>query len=290
MTLGSFISDLRGKLTPIYGADEARAIAVMTASEVLGVAEYRYISDPGMKIPRNMEEKLTEIAKKLAEGCPVQYALGYSMFAGLKIKVGPGVLIPRPETEELFNLAADELDTMIPEEFDETDDLPVVLDICTGSGCLAYAFASDFPVVQLYGCDISNEALRYACRQKVKLEGPRPIFFSADVLGDVPAGLPKADMIVCNPPYVMESERGEMRDNVLLYEPESALFVSDEEPLVFYRALKSWAEKLLRPGGVVWMEINGKLGRETLALFPGGTLHKDFSGRDRFVRWQPPQE
>ncbi len=158
-----------------------------------------------------------------------------------------------------------------------------ILDICTGSGCIAWSLAAEFPEAMVYGCDLSDAALRYACRQRVKLRGARPIFFSADVLAAPPAGLPQFDVIVSNPPYICEAERAAMRPNVLDFEPAEALFVPDDDPLKFYRAIARWAEALLRPDGHIYLEINGRFGPEVAALFPGSRILQDISGRDRFV-------
>lgn len=158
-----------------------------------------------------------------------------------------------------------------------------ILDICTGSGCIAWSLAAEFPEAMVYGCDLSDAALRYACRQRVKLRGARPIFFSADVLAAPPAGLPQFDIIVANPPYICESERAAMRPNVLDFEPAEALFVPDDDPLKYYRAIARWAEALLRPDGHLYLEINERFGPDVAALFPGSRILQDISGRDRFV-------
>ena len=166
----------------------------------------------------------------------------------------------------------------------EDDDGPFsILDLCTGSGCIAWSLAAEFPEAMVYGCDLSEAALRFACRQRVKVRGAKPIFFSADVLGTPPAGLPKFDVIVSNPPYICESERAAMRPNVLGFEPAEALFVPDDDPLRFYRAIVGWAETLLRPDGHIYLEVNERFGPDVAALFPGARVLQDISGRDRFV-------
>ncbi len=259
--------------------------------------------------------------ERLAEGCPLQYVLGFTEFCGLRVRVAPGCLIPRPETEEMVSLIVDRFGEPLTPEVLPTSQLegrgdhfgpflhptsqktgrgahaalvdedsglhdPAnILDLCTGSGCIAYALADAFPGAQVFACDLSEAALAIACKQRVKLPGARPVFFQADVLGDPPAGLPKFDLIVSNPPYVMESERAEMRRNVLDYEPAEALFVPDDDPLRFYAAIRRWADALLAPGGELWLEINEKLGPRTAALFSGSVeLLRDLSGKDRFLR------
>jgi release factor glutamine methyltransferase len=207
--------------------------------------------------------------------------LGYTEFAGLEIKVKEGVLIPRPETEQLYALAADTLEDICNADPSKS---VTVLDMCTGSGCLAYAFASDFPQAQVYGCDKSTEALNIACKQRLKCI--KPIFFYADVLDVPPAGLPQFDIIVSNPPYVKESEREFMRENVLKYEPEQALFVPNENPLLFYRAIADWCKLLLKPGGHLFLEINEALGEETAALYENSEIFVDFNDKPRFIHYR----
>lgn len=282
MTVGSYIKALAQKLQSLYPEKEAKAIAESVVCNVLAIERYRILSEPEREIPEELLLRLVAMEDELLAAKPLQYVLGSCNFAGLRIRVKEGVLIPRPETEQLFSLAADDAEAVM--EASEDDNFNV-LDICTGSGCLAYAFASEFPDAQVYGCDISNDALAVACRQRVKCV--RPVFFLADVLQAPPAGLPKFDVIVSNPPYIRESEKAGMRDNVLKWEPALALFVPDDDPLKFYKAIAAWASALLKPHGVLWMEVNEALAADTAALFPGSEVFKDFNDKDRFVRlWQ----
>lgn len=221
---------------------------------------------------------------ELSTGRPLQYVLGFADFCGHRFKVGQGCLIPRPETEEMVSRIIDDLYTEDPAAESTPDDGPFnILDLCTGSGCIAWSLAAEFPEAMVYGCDLSDAALRYACRQRVKLAGARPIFFTADVLAEPPAGLPKFDVIVANPPYICDSERAAMRPNVLDFEPAEALFVPDDDPLRFYRAIARWTEALLRPDGHIYLEINERFGPDVAALFPGSCVLQDISGRDRFI-------
>jgi release factor glutamine methyltransferase len=244
---------------------------------------------------------------ELSTGRPLQYVLGFTEFCGHRFKVGEGCLIPRPETEELVSRIIDDLyaddDSAVPGStsavmpgstspvipgstghLEADDDSPFsILDLCTGSGCIAWSLAAEFPEAMVYGCDLSDAALRYACRQRIKLRGAKPIFFSADVLAAPPAGLPKFDVIVSNPPYICNSERAAMRPNVLDFEPAEALFVPDDDPLRFYRAIARWADALLRPDGHLYLEINERFGPDVAALFPGSRVVADITGRDRFV-------
>ena len=279
MTVGSYIAVLAEKLQTLYPGREAKAIAETVVCHVLSIERYKCLSEPDRAIAPEQLETLQAMAAELLDARPLQYVLGSCMFAGIRIRVKEGVLIPRPETEQMFSLAAEDAEAIM--DVSEDDNFNV-LDICTGSGCLAYAFASEFPDAQVYGCDISTDALAVACKQRVKCI--RPVFFVADVLQSPPAGLPKFDVIVSNPPYVKESEKAAMRDNVLKWEPELALFVPDDDPLLFYRALAQWEKALLKPRGVMWMEVNEALAHETAALFEGAEVLKDFNDKDRFVR------
>ncbi|MBQ6436887.1 MAG: peptide chain release factor N(5)-glutamine methyltransferase [Bacteroidales bacterium] len=290
------------RLASLYPEAEARAIAVRLLTSRLNVPDYKVAAEPATAIKTDALAALEADLDRLAEGCPLQYALGYTEFAGLRIRVAPGCLIPRPETEEMVALIIDS--AVASENLN-------ILDLCTGSGCIAYALADAFPEAQVFACDLSEAALSIACKQRVKLPGARPVFFQADVLQAPPAGLPKFDLIVSNPPYVMESERAAMRSNVLDYEPAEALFVPDDDPLRFYAAIRRWADALLAPGGEIWLEINEKLGPETAAVFglhsseaeaslgqknprsasalSGASaltvqLLQDLSGKDRFLR------
>lgn len=285
MTLGEFVALCISRLAPLYPEPEAKAMAFRLLEHCLEIPSYKYISDPDTIIdasfhPLNSASYSDIVAAldELSTGRPLQYVLGFTEFCGHRFKVGEGCLIPRPETEEMVSRIIDDLSgTEIGEEpFN-------ILDLCTGSGCIAWSLAAEFPEAMVYGCDLSDAALRYACRQRVKVRGAKPVFFSADILSVPPAGLPQFDVIVSNPPYICESERSAMRPNVLDFEPAEALFVPDEDPLKFYRAVARWAEALLRPDGHVYLEINERFGPETAALFPGSRLEKDLSGRDRFV-------
>ena len=165
---------------------------------------------------------------------------------------------------------------------------PRVLDLCTGSGCIAWSIALDVRDAEVFGVDLSETALDYARSQ---FNAGAPVFLQANVLDteqDFPYG--PFDMIVSNPPYVRESERAQMRRNVLQYEPDMALFVPDDDPLRFYRSVARWAQRVLRSGGVGIVEINEALGPETAALFRSAGLnnvqiHRDFFEKERFIRF-----
>ena len=310
MTLAEFVHLCVDRLAPLYPEPEAKAIAFRLLEHFTEIPSYKYLSEPDLVIsrsalradiqsPAQRNARSTEChplvssLDELTTGRPLQYVLGFTEFYGHRFKVGEGCLIPRPETEELVSRIIDDLyDDGTPSSvmpgltghLDAEDDGPFsILDLCTGSGCIAWSLAAEFPEAMVYGCDLSAAALRYACRQRLKVPGAKPIFFTADVLAAPPAGLPQFDVIVSNPPYICDSERAAMRPNVLDFEPAEALFVPDDDPLKFYRAIARWADALLRPDGHLYLEINERFGPEVAALFPGSQVVPDISGRDRFV-------
>ena len=314
MTLREFIHFCIERLAPLYPEAEAKAIAFRLLEHFTDIPSYKYISEPDFVMPgSDRASEMMAALDQLETGRPLQYVLGFTEFCCHRFKVGEGCLIPRPETEELVSRIIDDLydDTSGPSESlverqvlsgrdqsrpekvlprdgkgredDSLDDPFSILDLCTGSGCIAWSLAAEFPEAMVYGCDLSDTALRYACRQRLKVRGAKPIFFSADVLSTPPAGLPQFDLIVSNPPYICDSERAAMRPNVLDFEPAEALFVPDDDPLKFYRAIARWADALLRPDGHLYLEINERFGPSVAALFPGARILQDLSGRDRFV-------
>ena len=213
--------------------------------------------------------------------------LGVTEFCDRRFAVGPGVLIPRPETELLVAEAVRTLQEM------DLDRAPQVLDLCTGSGCIAWTIAQDVRDAEVVGVDLSHAALEYArlSPSSAGSTGGSPTFLQADILDpEQPFPFGPFDLIVSNPPYVRESERAQMRRNVLQYEPGMALFVPDNDPLRFYRAIARWAQRFLRPGGVGLVEINEALGPETAAVFVAAgfkniQIRRDFFEKYRFIRF-----
>lgn len=283
MTVGEFVRTVVERLSPLYPENEAKSMAFRLLDACYGIPSYKYVSESYTELDKVAGRRMQdapdafEALEKIAGGCPIQYVLGFAEFRSLRFKVGEGCLIPRPETEELVAQAL-EFCRDIPE-----DEPFNILDMGTGSGCIAFSMAAEVPGAMVYACDLSSKALDIACRQRIKLQGARPVFFLADMLQDPPAGLPHFDVIISNPPYVRESEKSAMRTNVLDWEPEEALFVPDDDPLKYYRAIASWADKLLKEDGHVCVEINEDLSRDTAALFPGSKVVRDIFGKPRFV-------
>ena len=299
MLLAEFVKEGTETLGALYPQKEARNIVLMLCEDVLGTKSYTHIVEPEYEVDEDKKDLLYSDLKRLTAGEPIQYVIGKAEFFGLVFNVSPSVLIPRPETELLCREAVKIGKRMFRMRIPYGKNAaPVrVLDLCTGSGCIAWTLALSIPESQVMGVDISDEALAVASSQdfsaKMKETGAnKPEFIKADVLDseqDFTAG--PFDMILSNPPYVMESEKSAMRVNVLEHEPSLALFVPDDDPLVFYRAIARWSQRFLSPGGVGMAEVNERLAKQTETLFrAAGYSHteiiKDFYDKNRFVVYQ----
>ena len=297
MLLADVIRQGTEALAALYPEPEARSMMLLLCEERLGVFRHAYLTEPALEVPAGC---LAGDLARLRNGEPIQYILGFADFYGRRFNVSPAVLIPRPETEYLCHtiLAAAPAPSSsqgnreyAPWSESEAAAPVHMIDLCTGSGCIAWTLAAEIPGAEVTGVDISPEALTVARGQQVACHRA-PSFVQADILADPPASLPEAsfDLLTANPPYVMDRERAAMRPNVLEHEPALALFVPDEDPLVFYRAVARWARTLLRPGGWGYAEINALLGPETAAVFrdagfSGVSLLQDLGGASRFVRF-----
>jgi len=223
-------------------------------------------------------DRIINICKELKEGRPIQYVLGETFFYDCRIKLKGIELIPRPETEEL-------VDIIIKENMGFSG---TILDIGTGSGCIAIALAANLNDAQVTGIDISPEALDSA-RDNALLNNVNVSFLNGDILSSDFILPGETGIIVSNPPYVRHSEKALMSRNVLDFEPHSALFVPDSDPLVFYRAILTLATKALIPGGIIYFEINEALGKEMKELFETFSysdisLIKDLNSKDRIIK------
>lgn len=229
--------------------------------------------------------KVDETVNRLLADEPIQYIFSEASFYGMRFKVTPAVLIPRPETEELVD--------MIVGQWGKRSDL-CVLDACTGSGCIAIALARNLPFSRVDAFDISGEALAIAEENEKKLK-TRIGFFKADALNLPAPSRETYDIIVSNPPYIAEHERSSMEPNVLLHEPEKALFVPDSDPLLFYRSISSYALKALKPGGMIYFEINplfsDRLASEMKAEgWDDVTVNLDMQKHRRFLSAKLPEQ
>lgn len=256
---------------------ETEQLMRILLEDLFSIDQKQQLMEPDLRIDELQYSILNDAVNQLMEGVPVQYVTGKAWFDGLLFYVDESVLIPRPETEELVQKAAQGL----------PDDKPLrIWDVGTGSGCIAIALAKRFPLAEVTAFDVSEKALvtaqRNASSNEVSVN-----FVCDDVLHpQSDFWLQPVDLVISNPPYVRESEKALMERNVLDHEPHSALFVPDEDPLLFYRQIFHLAKPQLQPDGVVWFEINEALGEEMTILcqemgFRGGAL-EDYHGKRRF--------
>ena len=281
MTVREFTTTLAAALQARYPEREAQAVAALVVEHLLHLDSLRRMMNAQQAVPPAAVAALLPLQRRLLAHEPVQYVLGTAYFEDMALEVTPATLIPRPETEELVQL--------IKQEQRGRAGLRV-LDVGTGSGCLALALARELPGAEVLAVDISAEALAVARRNAARY-APGVVFQQVDILQAAPANLAPGtlDVLVSNPPYVRESERPLMRDNVLNWEPATALFVPDNDPLLFYRRLCGLGQELLAPGGVLYLEINEALGLETANLlhqhgFTEVRVHLDMFGKARMVR------
>ncbi len=269
---------MNSRLQHKFGPGETASLINLLFSEI-GYSRTQILAGDDVSVTETSLKRLWQFVEELYTERPVQYILGYAWFYDLKIDVDESVLIPRPETEELV----DYIIRHCPFR------RPLILDIGTGSGCIAVSLSVSIPDAEVYATDISAEALETARRNNLRNKGTVH-FLRDDILHPSPdIQLPQVDILVSNPPYVRLSEKKAMKKNVLDYEPHEALFVSDDDALIFYRAIRDFSYTRLKSGGVVYLEINENLGPETAGLFKAPDfeqtlLIKDMHGRDRFIQ------
>ena len=287
MLLVDFLKEGTQALESLYPAAEARNLMLMLCEELIGTQSYTHIIEPGFVVDTKDEPVLEAGLERLKKGEPIQYVTGVCT---------PATLIPRPETELLMREAVKKADRIrrLRSPYGKSAEPVRVLDLCTGSGCIAWSVALEVPGVQVVGVDISEGALSVAQGQdfsgELKSTGALPpVFVQADVL-DTTQEFPYGpfDLILSNPPYIMEKEKSLMRSNVLDYEPALALFVPNEDPLLFYRAIASWSQRFFSAEGMGLTEINEELGADTQAVFTAAGFQeveqvKDFFDKTRFV-------
>ena len=273
--------DLWHRLSPLYEAGEAKAIVRWVLDVRFGLSQTDILCGKVTQLSADDQTELEKIVIRLEKGEPVQYVIGVADFCGRPFHVEPGVLIPRPETEELCRW-------IIPCQSNAD-----ILDIGTGSGCIAITLALEMPEAKVTAWDISDEALRIASAN-AKALGANVTFQKHDALNISPSSflLPPSsryNLIVSNPPYVCDKEKAAMEQNVLNYEPHLALFVPDDDPLLFYRAIASYAITALKPEGQLFFELNPVYAREIEELLAGmGFQHterrQDQFGKQRFLK------
>jgi release factor glutamine methyltransferase len=274
------LAHMKRELQGLYADEEIRSFWFILMEEYCRLSKTRVLTDTDRTISESEMLKVHFAIKDLKRSKPIQYILGRSLFCGMELKVTQDVLIPRPETEELVE--------WIIAENKEAKNINI-LDIGTGSGCIALALAKHFPDAVIHAADISEHAIaiakKNAAKNKLSIQ-----LHSMNVLDEsewTADGI--YDLIVSNPPYIRMSEKKSIKDNVLLYEPESALFVPDSEPLKYYEAIFHFANSRLTQNGSLYFEINETLGNETRQLayekgFKKVELRKDINGKNRMLR------
>lgn len=278
MNVSALVQLFRQELIQIYPQREVEQIIALVFEDVLNYSRVDIVMHSD-KVPDNhIVATMQSVLERLKNSEPVQYVLGKTVFYGLPFNVNRDVLIPRQETEELIHWILK----------DSLPDRPSIIDLGTGSGCIPIVIKDLWPSAKVYGADVSVDALNVA-GQNARLNGVDVEFFHFDILERDSLAFMKFDLMVSNPPYVRRSERNLMQQNVLGFEPELALFVEDDDPLIFYRKIVDLAEGHLNRGGKLYFEINEAFGKELSQLmkdrgFVGVELKKDFSGKHRMLR------
>lgn len=259
--------------------NERSAIVRAICCDILGISTTAYYLKESVVLTAEQESLLDSIIMRLQQGEPLQYIEGKAPFYGMGFIVNPNVLIPRPETAELVDWIIN----------DYTTQQPHILDLGTGSGCIAISLSKQMPQATVEACDISEGALEVA-KANNRENGTSVTFFHHDIL-DLTTPLPHSyNILVSNPPYIMQSEATDMELHVTEWEPHTALFVPDNDALRFYRAIAEIGQtEALKPGGHIYVEINQALGKETAELFESYgykevTLRKDIFGNDRMIK------
>jgi release factor glutamine methyltransferase len=276
---------LRNALTTLYDHREASNIADWIVEHITGRKKTERLIQKNKTFTPEEYTRLNQYTAELLAGRPVQYVLGETWFMGLKFYVDESVLIPRPETEELVDWVV-EIQNSSRTLWDKNQ--KTVLDIGTGSGCIPVALKKKLPYVSITGVDISPEASMVAVRNATESNADIN-FITLDFLDESNWHLmPVFDIIVSNPPYIRQLERSGMAKHVVEYEPSIALFVPDEDALLFYRKIALFAKDHLAENGMIFLEINENLGSETVDLFKSHgftvTIRKDLQGKDRMLR------
>lgn len=274
--MNKIVAYIRSRLQPYYTAEEVSALSRIVCCDLLGQAPTDYYLGKDIALSPKKEQELEDILQRLSRFEPLQYIEGRTLFLGREFWVAPGVLIPRPETEELVELMLKE----IPAD-------ARILDVGTGSGCIAISLAKELPDTLVTAWDVSPEALSVARVNARKLQADVR-FVECDVLACQVDEVGLYDVIVSNPPYVTEAEKADMEPNVLQWEPSLALFVPDDDPLRFYRRIAVLGRDMLADGGRLYFEINRAYGREMVEMlrtmgYVGVRVEKDLSQNDRFV-------
>ncbi len=281
ITVKDAYQTFKTRLELIYAAQEIEALTSLVLVELTGRSRAQLKAFGESALTHDQFERLTNVLDQLLTGMPVQYVLGHTEFYGHTFKVTPAVLIPRPETEELVEWVA--------QTIGHQQGLKL-MDIGTGSGCIPISLKLTNTKNELYAVDISSEALDIAKENAVSNQADIT-FVETDILKPLPAqiAVERFDVIISNPPYVTGADKRHMHKNVTDFEPHMALFVLDDDPLLFYVRIADVAHELLVDGGYLFFEINESFGQETSTMlaskgFKNIELRQDMSGRDRMIR------
>ena len=272
------------QLSSIYPKPEIESISKLILEKVTGLSPIQVLLNRNKTISAPNLAQIKEIVYRLTQFEPIQYILGETEFYGSLFKVNPSVLIPRPETEELVDWIINDYKHLSPS----------ILDIGTGSGCIPISLVKNLPGASAFGWDISRKALKVAT-QNALINQVKVKFQCVDLLKTTNLNSnPGYAIIVSNPPYVTTSEKDLMQKNVTQFEPHIALFVADSDPLIFYRKISDLGIKYLNAGGHLYLEINEKLGSETVELlaskgYTNILLKKDINGKDRMIKCEKPK-
>ena len=274
------------KLSTIYDAGESESFFYLILEAKKQLKRIDLALNPDLNFSDEEIQLWNSILEQLKEEIPVQYLLGKTSFYGLEFEVNENVLIPRPETEELVDWIVQSGKLSFDSAQDDSGEIKI-LDIGTGSGCIAISLAKNIPNAQVFAIDVSEKALATA-QKNAEINGVEVAFLEKNILETEDLGQ-QFDIIVSNPPYVRELEKEEIKKNVLDNEPHLALFVDDNDALVFYRKIAELAQKNLSPNGQLFFEINQYLGKEMMELlekmnFKNIELRKDIYGNDRMIR------
>lgn len=296
-TVGKAKFWLKENLKKFYASDELDSVVFLVLNSITKLSPTQLRISPEKELSDNQIQMLLLSAKKLQSEMPVQYVLGEAEFFGLKFEVNSSVLIPRPETEELVAWVLEEKGNLSGnarsrerEKPEAESSMPkAILDIGTGSGCIPIAIKKNWPEAVVSGLDISEDALQTA--QKNALINEVEVgFFQQDVLNFMPIKeAPAYSVIVSNPPYITPKEQQQMHNNVLDFEPHLALFVPENDPLLFYRAIADYASFTLQKNGSLFFEINENYGEQVVEMLIGKSfvdvkLRKDLNGKDRMIK------
>ncbi|MDB4927401.1 peptide chain release factor N(5)-glutamine methyltransferase [Mucilaginibacter sp.] len=282
-TIRDVFTHFKHGLAEVYDTQETEAITLTVLTEILNSSKATIKAFPEKELTLTQQDEANNIFTQLKTGKPLQYALGYTEFYGLKFIVNPAVLIPRPETEELVQWAIDSWRLTVG----SWQQPYYILDIGTGSGCIAISLKKNLPDAEVSAIDISPEALQTA-KENAGINEVDVDFIQDDILNSQ-LRTQNLQLVISNPPYVTLTDKQQMHTNVTGFEPHTALFVPEDNPLLFYKAIADFAADNLVKGGLLFLEINESLGKETVELlenkgFTNVELRKDMSGRDRMIR------